>query len=78
MTDLVADPASSAETPSVMGQRLHTFLDAERVADDLRRYFAIGLPPGPPGAGVFWEAGSNTSRAAATGSRSRTGSRRRI
>ncbi|MYT37737.1 hypothetical protein GTY66_17025 [Streptomyces sp. SID8356] len=33
-----------------VGQRLHAFLDAERVADDLRRYFAVGLPPG---AGVF-------------------------
>ncbi|OKI53489.1 hypothetical protein AMK17_25645 [Streptomyces sp. CB00072] len=34
----------------MVGQRLHAFLDAERAADDLRRYFAIGLPPG---AGVF-------------------------
>nr|WP_128806417.1 DUF6308 family protein [Streptomyces sp. Termitarium-T10T-6] len=42
--------SSSAGTPSVVGQRLHDFLDAERVADDLRRYFAIGRPPG---AGVF-------------------------
>ncbi|MEU5416692.1 DUF6308 family protein [Streptomyces clavifer] len=51
MDEQLAGPASSAETPSVVGQRLHTFLDAERVADDLRRYFAIGLPPGA--AGVF-------------------------
>ena len=51
MDEQLAGPASSAETPSVVGQRLHTFLDAERAADDLRRYFAIGLPPGA--AGVF-------------------------
>ncbi|MET7534236.1 DUF6308 family protein [Streptomyces goshikiensis] len=31
-------------------QRLHVVLDTERVVDDLRRYFGIGLPPG---AGAF-------------------------
>ncbi|MEU5036113.1 DUF6308 family protein [Streptomyces rubiginosohelvolus] len=50
MNEQPVGSASSAGTPSVVGQRLHAFLDAERVADDLRRYFAIGLPPG---AGVF-------------------------
>lgn len=50
MNEQLAGAASFAGTPSVVGQRLHAVLDAERVADDLRRYFAIGLPPG---AGVF-------------------------
>ncbi|MGQ4719142.1 DUF6308 family protein [Streptomyces anulatus] len=50
MDEQLAGSASFAGIPTVVGQRLHAFLDAERVADDLRRYFAIGLPPG---AGVF-------------------------
>ncbi|MFE3379341.1 DUF6308 family protein [Streptomyces anulatus] len=50
MTDLVADPGFPAGTPSVVGQRLHAVLDEDRVVEDLRRYFGIGLPPG---AGVF-------------------------
>ncbi|MET7549752.1 DUF6308 family protein [Streptomyces sp. NPDC005479] len=50
MNELVAGPSSSGGKPSVVGQRLHVVLDAERVVDDLRRYFGIGLPPG---AGAF-------------------------
>ncbi|MFE4660562.1 DUF6308 family protein [Streptomyces hydrogenans] len=50
MNELVAGPGSSSGEPSVMRQRLHTVLDAERVVDDLRRYFGIGLPLG---AGAF-------------------------
>ncbi|WP_257134994.1 DUF6308 family protein [Streptomyces sp. wa1063] len=50
MNEQLAGAASFAGSPSVVGQRLHAVLDAEQVADDLRRYFAIGLPPG---AGVF-------------------------
>ena len=46
MNELVAGPGSSGGEPSVVGQRLHVVLDAERVVDDLRRYFGIGLPPG--------------------------------
>lgn len=46
MTELVAGPGSSGGEPSVVGHRLRVFLDAERVVDDLRRYFGIGLPPG--------------------------------
>lgn len=55
MNEQLAGSASSAGTPSVVGQRLHVLLDAERIADDLRRCFAIGLPLDPPGAtvGVF-------------------------
>ncbi|MFE9046563.1 DUF6308 family protein [Streptomyces sp. NPDC007818] len=44
MNELVAEPAPTVEAPSVLGQRLHAVLDAERVVDDLRRYFGIGLP----------------------------------
>ncbi|MFF3677551.1 DUF6308 family protein [Streptomyces sp. NPDC002120] len=50
MNERVAGPRSSGGAPSVVGQRLHVVLDAERVVDDLRRYFGIGLPPG---AGAF-------------------------
>ncbi|MGW6740735.1 DUF6308 family protein [Streptomyces sp. NPDC055025] len=50
MDELVAGPGFSGGEPSVVGQRLHAVLDAERVVDDLRRYFGIGLPPG---AGAF-------------------------
>ncbi|MFE7042674.1 DUF6308 family protein [Streptomyces atratus] len=50
MNELVAGPGSSGGEPSVVGQRLRVVLDAERVVDDLRRYFGIGLPPG---AGAF-------------------------
>ncbi|WP_224291354.1 DUF6308 family protein [Streptomyces olivaceus] len=50
MNELVAESAPTVEAPSVLGQRLHAVLDAERVVDDLRRYFGIGLPPG---AGAF-------------------------
>ncbi|MEV0093745.1 DUF6308 family protein [Streptomyces sp. NPDC050738] len=46
MNKLVTGPGSSGREPSVVGQRLHVVLDAERVVDDLRRYFGIGLPPG--------------------------------
>ena len=31
---------------SPLGQRLRVLLSAERVVDDLRSYFGIGLPPG--------------------------------
>lgn len=50
MNELVAGPGSSGGEPSVVRQRLHVVLDTERVVDDLRRYFGIGLPPG---AGAF-------------------------
>lgn len=46
MNELVAGSGSSGVEPSAVGQRLRVFLDAERVVDDLRRYFGIGLPPG--------------------------------
>ncbi|MEV5477855.1 DUF6308 family protein [Streptomyces sp. NPDC052207] len=46
MNELVAGPSSFGGEPSVVGQRLHVVLDAERVVDDLRCYFWIGLPPG--------------------------------
>jgi hypothetical protein len=31
---------------SPLGQRLRVLLDADRVVDDLSRYFGLGLPPG--------------------------------
>lgn len=75
MNEQLAGSASSAETPSVVGQRLHTFLDAERVADDLRRYFGIGLPPGPPGAGVGVFTGGRFEHLAGGGDRRQVANR---
>ncbi|MFD9587611.1 DUF6308 family protein [Streptomyces sp. NPDC059980] len=46
MTGSTAASGVSGGRPSLLGQRLHVWLGAERVVGDLRRYFGIGLPPG--------------------------------
>jgi len=46
MTSPTAASGACPGALSPLGHRLHEFLSAERVVDDLRRYFGIGLPPG--------------------------------